>query len=106
MLATAFAPLVDRAADARWTGSALPRTLRRRRPLAADAGWRQPKAATTAAAAPAPQPVLLEVNYSPDLSSATRFCPRFVDLVFARLFADDADAPSDEWDRLAGPPRP
>ena len=49
--------------------------------------------------------MLLEVNYSPDLSSATRFCPRFVDLVFARLFADDADAPSDEWDRLEVKPR-
>ena len=31
--------------------------------------------------------------------------PRFVDLVFARLFADDADAPSDEWDRLEVAPR-
>ena len=50
--------------------------------------------------------MLLEVNYSPDLSSATRFCPRFVDLVFARLFADDADAPSEEWDALEVKPRP
>ena len=105
MLATAFAPLVDRAADARWTGGRCRALYGVDVLLAADADWRQPKAAATAAAAGPPQPVLLEVNYSPDLSSATRFCPRFVDLVFARLFADDADAPSDEWDRLEVAPR-
>eukprot|EP00965_Chrysotila_dentata_P222260 6192857-Pleurochrysis_carterae.AAC.1 len=35
-----------------------------------------------------PQPVLLEVNFSPDFSSVSRFYPNFVNSLFTTLFCD------------------
>ena len=47
------------------------------------------------------QPVLLEVNYSPDLSSMLRFYPGFIDQVFAHLFDAGDGCASAVWEDIS-----
>ena len=80
--------------------------------LAPDANWRDDARATAATADAAAaatggigavQPVLLEVNYSPDLEAPLRLFPRFVDELFGRLFLGDdggAQPGGAGWDAL------
>ena len=60
-------------------------------------------AADAAAGGGVAQPVLLEVNYSPDLGSISRFYPEFVTSAFDQLYApeqaEQQDAPS-LWEAL------
>ena len=46
------------------------------------------------------QPVILEVNYSPDYGKMLELRPRFLDDVFARLFLDDDAASDGLWEAL------
>ena len=48
------------------------------------------------------QPVLVEVNYSPDLETALAFYPSFVDDLFRRLFLGDEQQGGcgEQWDLL------
>ena len=48
------------------------------------------------------QPVLVEVNYSPDLETALAFYPSFVDDLFRRLFLGEEQQGGcgEQWDLL------
>jgi len=63
--------------------------------LAEDAHWRSPRGEADGRT---PQPVLLEVNYSPDLTSVLRLYPRFVDGLFERLFDEVGPSPAPRGD--------
>ena len=74
-------------------------------------GWQQQQQqqqqqqplAEVAAAADQPQPVVLEVNYSPDYAKQLEFAPCFLDSAFALLFLEadgQADGQAAEWEAL------
>ena len=81
--------------------------------MLAPAGWRdgeRPSAqgeggapsAAAAASGGGVQPVLVEVNYSPDLETALAFYPSFVDDLFCRLFLGEEQQGGcgEQWDLL------
>ena len=81
--------------------------------MLAPAGWRdgeRPSAqggggapsAAAAASGGGVQPVLVEVNYSPDLETALAFYPSIVDDLFRRLFLGEEQQGGcgEQWDLL------
>ena len=68
--------------------------------------WRERPTAEGGGASQSPgeglQPVLVEVNYSPDLSTALAFYPSFVDDLFRRLFLGEEQQGGcgEQWDLL------
>jgi hypothetical protein len=108
MLADVFRVLAARAPSAEWsTGQC--RALYGLDVMLAPTGWRggeRPTARGGGASSAAPghgvQPVLVEVNYSPDLSTALAFYPSFVDDLFRRLFLgeEQQDGCGERWDLL------
>ena len=68
--------------------------------LLARPNWRERAAADDGGGKGGVQPVLVEVNYSPDLSTLLAFYPSFVDDVFRRLFLAEEEQEVGRWDVL------
>ena len=109
MLADVFRVLAARAPSAEWSAGQC-RALYGLDVMLAPTGWRDPERPTAeggaspsaASAGGGVQPVLVEVNYSPDLSTALAFYPAFVDDLFRRLFLgeEQQDGCGEQWDLL------
>ena len=109
MLADVFRVLAARAPSAEWSTGQCRALYGLDVMLAPTAGWRDPERPTaegggapSAASSDSVQPVLVEVNYSPDLSTALAFYPSFVDDLFRRLFLgeEQQDGGGEQWDLL------
>ena len=64
-------------------------------------GWQESGAAAEAAApTDGAQPVVLEVNYSPDFGKLLELHPSFLNDAFAKLFLDEEAGGEEAWDTL------